>query len=226
VLDFNKNFDENLAYYGRARKYSPEKITLKVSHSNLVNTTKVAVSPRGSITSGGLVKLTYEEVENPTRLAQIEEESRRLQARRNAYLIELAQNQSADELPTQTDPVKKKKNRRKNTKQVQSVAPSPAEQAKALLHRQAGAKIDAYFYQMDKNYKKQGALFLLSDRILYPYQTETAGVWNINCQARARTGLTAETLKASTFSCGHWTTDLNQNTVTPVDKRAQMIWEE
>lgn len=227
VLDFNKNFDANLAYYGRARKYSPAQITLKVSHSNFVNTTKVTVSPRGSISSKGLVKLTYEEVENPARLAQIEESARRLQARRNAYLIELAQNQAADTLPEEeTPPVRKKTAKRKSTKQLAQTASSPAQQAEALAHRQAGAKIDAYFYRMDKNYKKQGALFLLSDRILHPHQTETNGVWSVSCQARARTGLTTDTLKASTFSCGIWTVDLNKNTVTPEDKRAQMIWEE
>ena len=227
VLDFNKNFNENLAYYGRARKYSPEKITLKVSHSNLVNTTKVSVSPRGSISSKGLVKLTYQEVENPTRLAQIEEDARRLQARRNAYLIEVEQNQAADTIVEEkSTSVKKKKMKRRVAQKAQTTPPSPAELAKALVHRQAEAKIDSFFYQMDKNYKKQGALFLLSDRILYSHKTETEGIWSVSCQARARTGLTTETLKASTFACGKWIVDLNQNTVTPGDKRAQMIWEE
>ena len=116
--------------------------------------------------------------------------------------------------------------KRRVTQKAQTTPPSPAELAKALVHRQAEAKIDSFFYQMDKNYKKQGALFLLSDRILYSHKTETEGIWSVSCQARARTGLTTETLKASTFACGKWIVDLNQNTVTPEDKRAQMIWEE
>ena len=41
VLDLNKNFEKNLKLYGRAEKYSPAKITLKVTHSNLLNTSAV-----------------------------------------------------------------------------------------------------------------------------------------------------------------------------------------
>lgn len=76
VLDFNKNFEHDLQTYGVARRYSPEKITLKVSHSNLLNFTKVSVSPAKAVTSDGLVKLTYTQEEDAARLADISAEEK------------------------------------------------------------------------------------------------------------------------------------------------------
>ncbi len=207
TLDFNKNFEKDLAYYGRARKYSPGKITLKVSHSNLVNTTKVTVSPKGAVRNNGLVKLSYQEHENPARLAQLQAASRRLQARRNAYLIEQAQRQSeADQAQ-------------------QQARQQAAEQAlaKNILLRQAGAKIDAYFYQMNKAYKKQGAVFMLSERILSVTPLNTQGEYAVACHAKARTGVNLKQLKASSFSCGRWRVDLQDASVRPDDRKARQI---
>ena len=88
VWDLNKDFEQNLRYYGRAEKYTPDKITLKVTHSNLLNITAVHVSPRGAIRPNGAVKLKHKTVENPARLAQIEAQARRLQAKHNALLAD------------------------------------------------------------------------------------------------------------------------------------------
>lgn len=233
TLDFNKNFAENLAYYGRARKYSPGKITFKINHANWINTTKVMVSPKGIVSNDGLIKLTYEEVENPTRLQQIETASRRLQARRNAYLIEQQQGQLAEEQATASAAKATRKKAKKNTKKqtqkhlpypIKETALSDEEKAKQVLLHQAGTKIDQYFYRMDKAYKKQGAFFLLSDRILHLRSEGNEFV--VTCQARARTGLDLKNLKASTFSCGNWRVNPAQNTVLPADARARLIWEE
>lgn len=207
TLDFNKNFDANLAYYGRARKYSPAKITFKVTHSNLVNTTKVTVTPKGAVSNDGLIKLSYKEYENPARLAQIEAASRQLQTRRNAYLNERQQRQAEEEAG---------RTRGKQNDATETLA-------KALLSRKAGAKIDAYFYQMDKSYKKQGAIFMLSDRILQARALNTQGDYSISCHAKARTGVNAKSLKASTFSCGLWRVSLENETVTPSDRKARQI---
>ena len=78
---------------------------------------------------------------------------------------------------------------------------------------------------MNKRYTKQGATFLLSERILYsqPVDENTAIV---SCQAKARTGLDSGGLDASTFSCGQWLVDTQTNTVTPYDNRAKLIWNE
>ena len=236
VLDFNKNFESDLALYGRARKYAPEKITLKVNHSNLLNTTRVTISPKGAVTNDGLIKLSYKETDNPQRLAQLEAQSRQLLARRNAYLIEQAQQEQL----AAEEALKKKQ-----SKTVRSAKKSPvakttpkataatkatlkktdqSDPAKNLVQRKAGAKIDTYFYQMDKRYKKQEAVFMLSDRLLYTQPMGVDDTYLVSCLAKARTGLDTQNLRASTFSCGQWKVDLTTQEVSPYDKRAQLIW--
>lgn len=207
TLDFNKNFEADLAFYGRARKYSPGKVTFRVAHSNLVNTTKVTVSPTGTVNNKGLLKLSYKEYENPARLAQIEAASRRLQTRRNAYLIEQQQRQAAQEQAKEAA----------RQKAAQNAA------ARTLLLRRAGTQIDAYFYQMNKTYKKQGAIFLLSERILLADPLNTQGDYSVTCHAQARTGVDIKNLKASTFSCGTWRVSLEDGTVQAYDKKARQI---
>lgn len=208
VLDFNRNFDADMIIHGRARKYSPERITLQVSHSNLLNTTKVTVSPKGAVSNNGLVKLSYKEYENPARLAQI---AKNAQALANSLAAAPAEERQAVKKRAAKTPKK-------------SSAPKAADTAKALVQRQAGAKIDRYFYQMDKTYKKQGAVFLLSERILHARAAAEPNVYTVSCQAKARTGIDVQNLRASTFSCGLWTVNVTTETVEPDDKRARLIW--
>ena len=233
VLDFNKNFDADLLLYGRARKYKPEKIVLNVSHSNLLNTTKVTVSPSGAISNSGLVKLSYKEYENPSRLAQIEESARRQAALQTA--VAQAQTQALTQPRTRTQTAAAASNTAqtaaKNTAKaaasktaVTYTAAQREETAKALFQRYAGTKVDTFFYQMDKAYQKQGAVFLLSERFLQTREVSD-GKYTLTCHAKARTGLDAKQLNASTFSCGTWQVDTAAQTVTPVDKRAQLVWE-
>lgn len=204
TLDFNKNFERDLAYYGRAKKFTPGKITLRVNHSNLLNTTKVSADPRGSITSDGLVKLKYKEYENPARLAQIAAEARKLQTRRNAELTERRQQQSfADS-------------------QKETVYRMSA--AKNLVLRRAGNKIDAYFYQMDKANKKQGKIFLVSERILTPRPANSPDAYFVSCHAKTKTGTTAQTLKSKNTGCGVWLVNVEEETVSPASKLAERIY--
>lgn len=236
TLDFNKNFEQNLAYYGRARKYSPEKITLKVSHANWLNTTKVSVSPQRSITNNGLIKLSYKEYENPTRLAQIRAQADYLQTRRQANLAEQAAMEEEFALrQTQRNAARKaKKNKRAvSAATTAAVAASPAQptvyspenEAKRLLQQEAGNKIDEYFYQMNKQYRQEGAVFLISDRFWQVSAGEEENEFLILCQAKARSGADLEHLRASTFPCGWWKVNPIELTVRPADKRAQEIWE-
>ncbi len=208
VLDFNKNKQAQLASVGHARQYSPGKITLKVSHSNLLNTTKVSVSPKGAITSNGLVKLSYRIVDDPARMAQLKEQERAASAR----------------TATAKNTASKKVKSAKVTPKTTTKTYTQTDPAKTLTQRIAGPKIDAYFYDMNKRYNKQGAVFLLSERLLYvqPADENTAIV---SCNAKARTGLDAQSLNASTFPCGQWLVDTSTDTVIPYDKRAQLIWE-
>jgi len=238
TLDFNKNFDRNLAYYGRARKYSPEKITLKVSHANWLNTTKVSVSPQGAISTNGLVKLSYKEYENPTRLAQIRAQADYLQTRRQANLAdqaaleeeELAGRQAAQRAAARKAKKRRSKQVASTSVTVTSVSPtltasySPEEEAKRLLQQEAGSKIDEYFYQMNKRYRQEGAVFLISDRFWQVSNGEEENEFLILCQAKARSGADLEHLRAATFPCGWWKVNPVKLSVRPADKRAQEIW--
>lgn len=207
TLDFNKNFEKDLARYGYARKYTPEKITLKVNHANWLNTTRVTVSPKNVISSTGLIKLSYKTYDNPARIAQLEKQAQ----------TPVVQNTVSAPARTAKTTVKKTVSTTTTTKNLNSPA-------KTLVQRIAGAKIDSYFYDMNKRYNKQGAVFLLSERLLY---VQPAGDNSaiVSCSAKARTGLDAEHLNASTFPCGQWLVDTATEEVTPYDKRAQLIWE-
>jgi len=203
VLDFNKNFDKNLKFYGRAEKYTPEKITLKMTHSNFLNTSAVHITPRGAITSNGTVKLKAETVEDPFRLAQIKEQARRLQAQHNAQLAdqEMAQDE-AFELLAQD--------------------PRGKEQAQELVQRLEGTNIDQYFYRANKQYQQKGYIFLVSSRF-YNAQLSTDGTYRVACHAQTQSGAHPEQLKSRAISCGVWTADLRNNTVRAQDSVARKI---
>ena len=202
VLDFNKNFEKNLKYYGRADKYTPSKITLSVNHSNLVNTTSVKVSEKGIINKNGLVKLKRETVEDPVRLAQIENQARFLQARRNAYLADQAILQE------------------QNTQTAEDAAAQ--QRAQDLLQRLEGAKIDRYFYNLNKEYRSKKYIFLLSQRI-YTARLSDENIYTVYCKAKVQTGTQPEDLQNRTFSCGVWKVNLALGTASPADSVARKI---
>lgn len=212
TLDFNQHFESDLATYGRAYKYTPGQITFKVNHANWLNTTRVSVSPKGAVRNNGLIKLKYKLYENPARLAQLQEQARKAPVR------PADTPQLSNQAPAK--PVKTTSATRTAPQQTVTKITDPA---KALLQRKAGAKIDNYFYQMNKQYTKQGASFLLSERLLHAQPADEES-YIISCQAKARTGLDESALNASTFSCGQWWVDTKRQTVTPYDKRAQLIW--
>lgn len=215
VLDFNKNFDAEMEKYGHARKYSPDKITLKVTHSNLVNVTRVKVSPNGVIKNNGLVKLSYKEVQDEKRMAQLAQ-AREFRAQQ-AYQPDWVQ-------PSVPSPVEQLVDRPISTP---AVAPKPQTEtgetlAKSMLQRQAGAKIDAYFYHMNKTYLGQGAVFILSSRLLTARAQED-GTYLVTCHAKARTGIDEKHLNTSDFPCGVWLVDITAQQVFPYDKKARQI---
>ncbi len=203
VLDFNKNFEKNLKFYGRANKYTPAKITLKMTHSNFLNTSAVHISPRGAISMNGTVKLKQETVEDPVRLAQIEEQARRLQAQHNARLAD-------EEIERNTVP------------EVLAQDPKGKEDAQELVQKTVGTQIDQYFYRINKEYQQKGYVFLISKRF-YTAQLTVDGTYRVTCHAQTRTGTQADELKARTVSCGVWTADLHKNTVKPQDSLARQI---
>lgn len=210
VLDFNKNFKQNLALYGRARKYSPGKITLKISHANWLNTTRVTVSPQGAVSNQGLVKLAYQEYEDPARLAQLQQAS-------------VMQN-SAVSLPQNQHTTAAKASKKMPKKPQTSPSAAKQQLAEELFKQQVTPKVDTFFYEMNKMYQRQQALFLLSSRIIQASPTKTDGVYTVSCSAKARTGLEVSKLNAFTVPCGTWQVNVAQKTVLPLDKRAVLIW--
>lgn len=205
VLDFNKGFEDELYLTGHARKYTPGQIELKVSHSNLVNVTKVSVSPRGAITKDGLVKLSYQEVKDTTRLAQLE------RARQEA---DLAAEQTARQ--TQLASVTQRR-------QETAARQVGKDRAKEILWNQAGAKIDTYFYQMNKLYAREQAVFLLGARQFNTRQ-QADGTYQIICHAKARTGPDEKNVRALDFPCGIWEVNTTLEMVFPQDNKAREIW--
>lgn len=203
VLDFNKNFEKNLRFYGRAAQYTPEKITLTVSHSNLLNNTTVKVSPRGAISANGTVKLKSKIIENPARLVQIEQQARRLQAQHNALLAERNIPQEDETVSVPVDP------------QAQL-------RAQQLLQRLESPRIDHYFYQLNKTYQQRGYIFLVSDRI-YVARPVADGTFQVTCRAKVRSGTQPAQLQNRTISCGIWKANLVLQTVSPQDSTARKI---
>lgn len=201
VLDFNKNFDRDLKFYGRAEKYSPAQITLKITHSNLLNTSAVHVTPRGAIKSNGTVRLKHQIVEDPVRLAEIEEQSRRMQAQHNAWLAD-------QQIP------------RTSASVVQD--PKLQQRAQELVQRLEGTRIDQYFYMTNKEYQKKGYIFLVSQR-LYTARALPDGTYRVSCHAQTQSGAHPEQLKSRSLSCGVWSADLNKGTVSPQDSVARKI---
>lgn len=213
TLDFNKNFEEELLHYGVARKYTPDKITLKVTHSNLVNVTKVTSNPRGAIKNSGLVKLSYTTVRDEKRLAQIEQEL--------ALTPEVVV--ASTQPPAATSAFSKSTAVSGAPKKSQpAAADAGLLRAKALVQRKAGTHIDTYFYRMNKTYQATGAVFLLSTR-LFSARVQQDGTYLVTCHAKARTGADEQHLNESAFPCGVWLADLATQLVLPDDTKAKQI---
>jgi len=238
VLDFNKNFEEELAAKGRARKYSPRRVTLKVTHSNFVNLTKVKVTPQGAINNKGLLKLTYQEVTGPVLQVPPPQEEQEFDVEADEHQIPVF----PSETKTKKAVASSKKKRKRTTSSAKTAGTaktaaiktnaeeseektenlSESERAKRILQEQEGTQIDSYFYQMNRNYRDQGAVFILSGRLLQA-STYGNGIYLINCHAKARTGVDGEHLNASDFPCGKWLVDVSKELITPYDTKARII---
>ena len=101
----------------------------------------------------------------------------------------------------------------------------PEETAKALLIRQAGAKIDTYFYYMNRWYRDQQAMFIFLKRVLNARQ-QPDGTFLITCTGKARTGVDEKHLHAVDVPCGVWKVDIGLQVVLPDNPKAELIWVE
>ncbi len=224
VLDFNKKFEDEMEKYGHARKYSPDKITLKVTHSNLVNVTKVKAFPQGVIKNSGLIKLSYKEVRDEKRIAQLEEQ-RKFRAQQVAQSAMQAASESTTVVrPSPKQTVARKPQTVQAPKPLATALSTEETFAKSILQRQAGEKIDNHFYQMNKMYSARGAVFILSSR-LFTAQLQEDGTYLVSCHAKARSGIDKDHLEALNLSCGVWVVDLQTQIVLPHDAKAKQIFQ-
>ena len=209
VLNFNKNTARGSGAED-SYEYSPDKITLTVRHVPLLNTTRVKVSPAGAVTSDGLVKLSYRVPKNSARSAAEDVFSLDRQA-------QTAQTK-ADETTAQAA----------TTRTVLPSAPAleahNLNAAARLVRRVAGQQIDEHFYRMNKNYVKQGTVFVLGERT-FRAEPDGGNLYTVSCTASVRTGADAAHLHEMNFPCGQWRTDVSAQSVFPLDKLAETIWE-
>lgn len=203
TLDLNKNFQKDLARYGKAYYYTPGQITLTVSHSSLLNTTRVTTTPKGIIKNNGRIKLKYKLVEDPARLAQLAQDEAQAQVRKKTKeKLEQAQ-QQADA---------------RQMEEKRQLA-----EVKQLFQRTQGPQIDKYFYFINQNYQKQGWTFWLGERRLSVSPGKKNYFFTITCQAFAKAGPFPQELRQNTVPCGVWRANINTQTITPVDKLAKQI---
>ena len=200
VLYFNKNFEENLSFYGRAEKYTPNQVTLRMTYSPLLNTAAVHVTPRGAVNPDGTLKLKHQLTEDPARLAQLEEQSRRAETLRAARLSDPPEDMGW-------------------SKEEQTGARA---RAIDLVQRQQSSRIDSYFYLLDKQYRQKGYVFLISRRI-YAAAPLPDGNYQVTCHAQVQTGVDAQNLQNRTLSCGTWKANPSAGTVTAQDSVARKI---
>ena len=203
VLDFNKNFEENLQFYGQAEQYTPAKVTLKVTYSPLLNITAVHVSPRGAVKPDGTLKLKHQTVEDPARLAQLEEQARQ---DREAYI---AQAEHAAQAAARAAA----NARRQAEKQQRAIE---------LVQLSEASRIDNYFYLIDKDYRQKGYIFLVSRR-LYAATPLPDGSYQVTCHAQVQSGKEATQLQNRSLSCGTWKADLTTEKVMPADSVSRQI---
>lgn len=202
-LNLNENFERDLAAYGRARRYEPGIITLKTSRSSLLNTANVSVSPKGVISRNGVVKVTYEEVDDPARIRQVARQ-------KQADAQRLAQQRAQRDLQEEQALLAEQNQARLNL-------------AATVLQRQKAAVIDRFFYQMEKAYKQKSQVFLLGSRVYVPRATQQTNVYSVTCSAPIQTGVSLEKLTPQTVSCGRWNVNIDTLFIVPASNRARQI---
>ena len=158
------------------------------------------VTPSGAIKANGTVKLKYQTVEDPVRLAQIEEENRQ---KEEQLAAQLARQPSNPPVTPRTDP-------------------QAEQRARDLVQRAVGTNIDRYFYLIDKDYRQKNYVFLVSQRI-YAARLLPDGTYQVTCHAQVQSGASANQLKSRTLSCGMWNADLAKQKVSPADSTARKI---
>ncbi|WP_424245997.1 ribosomal protein S6E (S10) [Elusimicrobium posterum] len=209
TINLNYGLEDELYKYGRALKYSPEKITVKVKYAKLLNTNTASVTPSGAIDRNGRVKLKYTEVTDTARLKVLEErELGRQEAASAAAITSSIRNAEAQRLEEQ--------------RIAQMSMHYNFKQSIDYVKLFRGQDIDNYLMALDKEQESKGYVLLLGPKN-WEVQEKGAGVYGVNCTLNAQRGKTQNTMKPYPLKCGNWEVDLSVPAVSAKDKTAVKI---
>ncbi len=209
-INFNEGLEDELAKYGRAYKYTPEKVKIKVKYASVLDLMNATATP-GVIDRNGYIKLKYVEVTDSPRLKEVNaasklaaEQAAQKEAQFKERLAALEAREQAE-----SDQLTSDYNKRLSVN---------------YTRRFYGYKIDRYLAGLDEAQRAKG-LILLFDNREWKSVKEPSGTHAVSCYAPGRLGKTQSSLKSVTIECGLWQADLNEQTVKPYDSLARQIAE-
>lgn len=209
VINLNEGLAEELEKNGKAFKYTPEKITINVKYSSLLDLTNATVSPAGIISRDGHIKLNYEVLSEAARTKE----------------ISLAARLAAEEAARKADILKERMAAQTAIEEAR-VANLQADynkrQAINYTRRFYGLNIDKYLSLLDQAERQKGYTLLFGQKTWAAMQTDTS-LYTVSCYAPASLGKTQKSMKNITLECGLWQVDLEEQTVVPIDTLAGKI---
>lgn len=208
VINTNKGLEEELRAAGRANKYSPAEVKIKVSFASVLGLANAAASPN-VINRNGVIKLKSAPVEDRARLRQVEAErayeEQQAALRLAEYQQYQAQLKAADEALS-----------------FELTAENNKKLAVSYVRRFYGRQIDSFLYSLDEAERKRGNIILFENR---QWQAVPRGenLFTVSCYAPARFGKTQKSLKNTTLECGVWLVSLEEMDAKPHDALAIKI---
>ncbi|ACC97879.1 hypothetical protein Emin_0320 [Elusimicrobium minutum Pei191] len=208
VLDFNRDYAQDLAMKGRSRKYEPGVIRIKIKYSSVLGVITASVTPAGAISRDGTIKLKYKEETNLYRISQLEKQKT---IQDEAYEAKkIIQNAREAELKTQEQ--KRISTLTLNYNKKQSID---------YVKRFFGYDIDNYLYRLDREDAKKGYILINGDKEWNSAMFDN--MFLVTCVSDSKRGKTQNSLKPYPIHCGIWLVDLDNNTVVPHNALAKQI---
>lgn len=211
IIDFNDGFEEELARYGRALKYTPGQVKFTVKYASLIDMTKVTTAPAGAVKQDGTLNLKYEEITNPQRLASVERDLRMRSSQKERQLTtaqKLARAQAVKDA-RESELLTAEYNRKT---------------AVNLILRIYGKEIDSYLRKRDAA-RQTGGNIVTTGQKQWDIEERHEGVYFVNCKSQNYIGKTKNTMKPYSEPCGRWQSDIYEKEVFPLNATAEKIIE-
>ncbi|MGB2578743.1 hypothetical protein AAIR98_000662 [Elusimicrobium simillimum] len=207
TLNLNEGLEQELKTKGVARKYTPEKITIKVKYSSLLELSTASAAPSGAIKRDGTVKLKYKE-END--FAVLEAVSQTAMAKSESAAAAAYINQ-----------IRAAEAKAKDTAEVAALtAQYEQKQAVAYVKRFYGFDIDNYLYKLDLEQRKSGYVLISGDKEWHTKTVQDATL--VTCTSKSKRGKSTTSLKDYPIACGQWLVTNNAQ-VRPYNALATQI---